>query len=327
MLAAGATPAGPAFRLVAVRVVPGVSWVVCARGTGETGAACHGGRGGDPGGPRVPSGCGSGGGPRGWRGGAGWPGDVARVGREVELVPGAWLAAEVGRVGGADWDEPGLGEDLLGRGVLAGGGRTHRAQLVPACREPTQFPDSRGRDAASGDVLRDPVAEFGRVVLDVDQIEPAQHGAVLTDEHVEGTDASVLLGQQGVVPLGEAVEELVAAVGDRGREVGRLASSKARTCGASPARGGLSPGIARPYPCRYVERAAVSARTGRGPRDRCRQPAVRNGRSLAVSVVTIGLVYNLQPKWRASFDRPAVSLDQLAAIVTHPAALRYFPDH
>jgi hypothetical protein len=41
--------------------------------------------------------------------------------------------------------------------------------------------------------------------------------------------------------------------------------------------------------------------------------------------VSIGLVYNLQPKWKASFDRHALSLDQLAAIVTDPGALRYFP--
>jgi hypothetical protein len=42
-------------------------------------------------------------------------------------------------------------------------------------------------------------------------------------------------------------------------------------------------------------------------------------------VVTVGLVYNLQPKWKTSFDRHALSLNQLAAIVTDPGALRYFP--
>lgn len=41
--------------------------------------------------------------------------------------------------------------------------------------------------------------------------------------------------------------------------------------------------------------------------------------------VSIGLVYNLAPAWKRSFDRHVLSLDQLAAIVTDPGALRYFP--
>jgi hypothetical protein len=41
--------------------------------------------------------------------------------------------------------------------------------------------------------------------------------------------------------------------------------------------------------------------------------------------VTVGLGYNFMPAWKKSFDRHVLSLDQLAAIVTDPAALRYLP--
>ena len=58
-----------------------------------------------------------------------------------------------------------------------------------------------------------------RVVLDEHQVEPAQYRAILGDEHVEGADAGLLLGQQRAVPLAELREELVATVGDRGGEV------------------------------------------------------------------------------------------------------------
>ena len=82
--------------------------------------------------------------------------------------------------------------------------------------------NGRGRHAAAGDALRDPVAKFRGAVLDVDQVEPAEYRVVLGDEHVESADAGLLLSQQGVVPVGELVEEVVAAVGDRGSEVGAV---------------------------------------------------------------------------------------------------------
>ena len=84
-----------------------------------------------------------------------------------------------------------------------------------AAPPPAQLPDGRGRHAAARDVLRDPVAECRGAVLEVVQVEPAQDRAILGDQHVEGADAGFLLSQQGAVPLGELVEELVAAVGDR----------------------------------------------------------------------------------------------------------------
>jgi hypothetical protein len=86
-------------------------------------------------------------------------------------------------------------------------------------RQTAQLPDGRGRHAASRDLLRDPVAESGRPVLEVVQVEPAQDRAVLGDEYVEGAGAGLLLGQQGTVPLGEPIVELITAVGDRGGEV------------------------------------------------------------------------------------------------------------
>jgi hypothetical protein len=84
------------------------------------------------------------------------------------------LTAEVGRIGRADRDESGLGQHLLGRGVLPGGSSPERVQPVPGRRQPAQFLYGRGGQAAAGDVLGDPVAEHGGAVLDVVQVEPAQ---------------------------------------------------------------------------------------------------------------------------------------------------------
>src|SRR3954451_5089802 len=53
---------------------------------------------------------------------------------QVALVPGALLAADVGRVGRADRGETGLGQHLLGGEVLVGGGGPQCAQPVPRRR-------------------------------------------------------------------------------------------------------------------------------------------------------------------------------------------------
>jgi len=55
--------------------------------------------------------------------------------------------------------------------------------------------------------------------------------------------------------------------------------------------------------------------------------AVRNATRIFPDgrVVTAGLVYNLMPTWKRSFDRHVLSLDELAAIVADPGALRYMP--
>jgi hypothetical protein len=139
--------------------------------------------------------------------------------RPQRLIPGAWSAAGLGR---ASRDEPGFGQHLLGRDVVMGGGCSERAQPVPPGREPAQFSHGRGRHAATRDVLRDPVPEFGGAAGKIEKVEPAEYRAVVADEHVEGTAARFLLGQQGVVPLGELVEELIAAVGDKGGKVGAV---------------------------------------------------------------------------------------------------------
>jgi RNA polymerase sigma factor (sigma-70 family) len=41
--------------------------------------------------------------------------------------------------------------------------------------------------------------------------------------------------------------------------------------------------------------------------------------------VTAGLAYNGQPSYKRSFDRHVLSLDELAALVTDPGALKFFP--
>jgi drug/metabolite transporter (DMT)-like permease len=138
---------------------------------------------------------------------------------QLPLVPGARLTAEVGRVSRADRDESGLGQHLLRRDVPQRGGGPERAQPVPRRRQPAQLKHGRGRHAAAGDVLSDPVAEFRGAVPREEEVEPAEDRAVLVDEHVVGAAAGLLLGQQGTVPRGELVEEVIAAVGDEGGEV------------------------------------------------------------------------------------------------------------
>jgi hypothetical protein len=69
-------------------------------------------------------------------------------------------------------------------------------------------PPGRHRQVA-GHLPRDPVAQFRDAVVDVDQIDSAEYAT-----------AGFLLGRQGVVPVGEPVEAVVAPLGDRGHEVG-----------------------------------------------------------------------------------------------------------
>ena len=163
-------------------------------------------------------------------------------------MPSAWLTAEDSRVSWASRDEPGLGQNLPGRGILVGGGRPERAQPISRRGQLAQLPDGRGRHAAAGDVLRDPVTQFRCAVLGEDQVESAQYRAILGDEHMEGAEAGLLLGQQGAVPLGELVEELIAPVGDRGSEVGavrqldgQLRFRRARPGPATSLRSALTP--------------------------------------------------------------------------------------
>jgi len=67
---------------------------------------------------------------------------------QLPRVPGARLTAEVGRIGRADLDEPGLGQHLLRRDVLQRGGGPEGAQPVFRRRQPAQFTHGRGCHAA-----------------------------------------------------------------------------------------------------------------------------------------------------------------------------------
>src|SRR5580765_3503929 len=71
-------------------------------------------------------------------------------------------------------------------------------------------------------MVRDAIAQLPDTVPDEQQVEAPQHGPVLVDEHVVRPDARLLVGEQGVVPLGEVLEVLVAAVGDARREEGAI---------------------------------------------------------------------------------------------------------
>ena len=175
--------------------------------------------------------------------------------RPVQLprVPGARLTAEVGRVGRADRDEPGLGQHLLRRDVLQRGGGPEGAQPVFRRRQPAQFKHGRGRHAAACGVLSDPVAEFRGAVHGEVKVEPAEDRSVLVDEHVIGAEAGLLLGQQGAVPLGELVEEVVAAVGDEGGEVAAV----------GPLEGQDRRGVAGVQPLQLGHGADSTQRSGR----------------------------------------------------------------
>ena len=68
------------------------------------------------------------------------------------------------------------------------------------------------------------------MVLDVDEVEPAEYRAVLGDEHVVGALASVLLRQPGLVPVGELLEELITTIGHRSGEVGAVRELELQDC-------------------------------------------------------------------------------------------------
>jgi methenyltetrahydrofolate cyclohydrolase len=138
----------------------------------------------------------------------------------------------VGRVSRTDRDEPGLDQYPLRRDVVEGGRRFERTQPVLSRGDPAQFLHRCCRHAPAGDVLSDPVAELGRAVLNVDQVEPAEHLAVFADENMEDANARFLLGQQVVESFGELVVEGVTAVGDRSSKVGAVLQFEGQQGGA-----------------------------------------------------------------------------------------------
>jgi methenyltetrahydrofolate cyclohydrolase len=123
------------------------------------------------------------------------------------------------RVSRAGRDEPGLGKHPLGRDVVEVGRRPEGVQPVLYRRDPAQLLHRCRSHAPAGDLLRDPVAELGCAVGNVDQVEPAKHRSVVCDEDVEDADTSFLFRQQVIETFGEVVEVLVTAVGDGSSEV------------------------------------------------------------------------------------------------------------
>ena len=88
------------------------------------------------------------------------------------------------------------------------------------CRgQMAQLTDRRGGQASSGRVLRHSVTQFCRATLNKAQVEATHDRTVLGDEYVVRAAACLLLGQQGMVSLGEVFVVLIASVGDRCSEV------------------------------------------------------------------------------------------------------------
>jgi len=152
------------------------------------------------------------------------------LGGEVPLVPGAVLPAEVGGVGWSGRSEAGFDQHPPRGWVVRGGGGFEFREPVPRCRDAAQVAHGRGRDAMTGDMLRNPVAQLRYAVRDEHEVEPTEDSPVLGDEHVVGALASVLLRQPGVVPLGELLEELITAIGHRSGEIGAVRELELQDC-------------------------------------------------------------------------------------------------
>jgi hypothetical protein len=102
---------------------------------------------------------------------------------------------------------------------------------VPVRRYPAHFPHGRGGQTLARDVLRDPIAKVRSVVSGEIQVESAQYRALLVYEQVIRAIPRVLVGKQGIVLLGEPIEEFVTAIGDERPEVvtvGELESQNGR---------------------------------------------------------------------------------------------------
>jgi hypothetical protein len=151
---------------------------------------------------------------------------------EGPLIPGALFPAQVCRIGWPDRKEAGVEQHSLGGDIAIGRGGSEGADPVSRRGERADVAHGRSRDAAPGDMLCNAVPQLRDSSFDEHQVEPAKDRSVLGEEHVIGAVAGLLVGQEGVVPLGELLEVRVAPVGDRSREVGAVGRSKARIAGA-----------------------------------------------------------------------------------------------
>jgi hypothetical protein len=112
------------------------------------------------------------------------------------------------------------------------GGRHRRDLREPAVRcDPEGHRDRGARIPETGRGLADAVAELGRAVGDVDQIDPAHHptGPVTDHEHQAG--AGLVLGEQGPVAVREAVEERITPVVDAAGEERAVVALKGEQLG------------------------------------------------------------------------------------------------
>jgi PhnB protein len=85
-----------------------------------------------------------------------------------------------------------------------------------------EFHNGLSRGSAPGRAFGDPVADPGSAVVKVIEVEATNDRSFAVDEHEEDADTSVLLVKQRLVMFSKIRVELVAAVGQRPREVGAI---------------------------------------------------------------------------------------------------------
>ena len=90
------------------------------------------------------------------------------------------------------------GESGLLKNSLRGDVRSARLggqhpQAVIGCGLSTEVAQSLSRDSASGDLFGNPIANPGRAVLEVVEVEATDDRSVAVNEDVKGADAGVLL--------------------------------------------------------------------------------------------------------------------------------------
>jgi hypothetical protein len=155
----------------------------------------------------------------------------SRLDRQIALVPGTRLAAQLFWFCWTDGDEPGLGQDSLRGCVAVRCGRPERTRAVPSGGQMAQASHGRGCHALPAHVLGNPKAKFGGARRAQFQVETAKHRCVIVDEHVEGADACLLVGHQLVEMFGQVLEIRVAAVGDRHSEERSIGQLERHHCG------------------------------------------------------------------------------------------------
>ena len=145
-----------------------------------------------------------------------------------KFITGILLGADLRRPGG---DEPGLCEHPLRGDVLVAGRSSERPQPILLARDPAEFLQRGGRDAATGDPLSNAITDLRSPIDEVVQVE-ATHDLLVVDEHVKDAGTGFLLGQQRAMSLSELLKEIVATIADGLGEEGPigLLKSEDRWC-------------------------------------------------------------------------------------------------